>query len=200
MFRPKLISCYISCTFVNFHFNFTSVVVWRSGDGAPLPLSPPNPSKNKGGRTGEQGKVGFHQKPPKSIKKSFKIIIGFAPRRFGVFCAHTRGRRIEFPLFPRTPALSRASQVALFGGAKPPSQPTHIHYWPRPPLAFCSIVFIRPLRVRSVLTIPDDFLLARGRSATRRPCNALGGGAKKTMPALLVETGEAGQHWETVQL
>ena len=184
-----------------------------------------SPCKNKGGRTGEQGKVGFHQKPPKSIKKSFKIIIGFAPRRFGVFCAHTRGRRIEFPLFPRIPALSRASQVAFFGGAKQPSQPTrtpggergrrafgalpppvpptvrvHIHYWPRPPLAFCSIVFIRPLRVRSVLTIPDDFLLARGRSATRRPCNALGGGAKKTMPALLVETGEAGQHWETVQL
>ena len=53
-------------------------------------------------------------------------------------------------------------------------------------------MFIRPLRVRRVLTTPDDFLLARGRSATRRPCNALGGGAKKTMPALLVETGEAG--------
>ena len=99
-------------------------MVWRGRDGAPFPLSLPNPTKNKGGRAGEQGKVGFHQKPPKSIKKSFQIIIGFAPRRFGVFCAHTQGRRIEFPLFPRTPALSRASQVALFGGAKQPSQPT----------------------------------------------------------------------------
>ena len=71
-----------------------------------------SPCKNKGGRTGEQGKIGFDQKPPKSIKKSFKIIIGFAPRRFGVFCAHTRGRRIEFPLFPRIPAHGWHPQTA----------------------------------------------------------------------------------------
>ena len=62
--------CYTSCTFVNFHFNFASVVVWRGRDGAQFPLSLPNLSKNKGGRTGEQGKVGFHHKPPKSIKKA----------------------------------------------------------------------------------------------------------------------------------
>ena len=75
------------------------------------------PCKNIEGRTAEQGKVGFDQKQPKSIKKAFKNIIGFAPRRFGVFCAHTRGRRIELQEFlaalPKSPSL---------GGAKQPSQ------------------------------------------------------------------------------
>ena len=102
-------------------------MVWRGRDGAPFPLSLPNPSKNKGGRTGEQGKVGFHQKPPKSTKKSLKIIIGFAPRRFGVFCAHPRGRRIELQLLaakhwrqtaPRTVmvALRKRAPCGSFGG------------------------------------------------------------------------------------
>ena len=155
-----------------------------------------------------------------------RILNEIIPKRYTFYAstvrgrsAHTRGRRIEFhflAVLPKSPSLGGRNSPAsphahrggergrrAFGALPPPVPPTvrvHIHYWPRPPLAFCSIVFIRPLRVRRVLTTPDDFLLARGRSATRRPCNALGGGAKKTMPALLVETGEAGQHWETVQL
>ena len=163
-------------------------------------------------------KTGFDQKLPESSMKSFQNAIPFTPRRFGVE-AHTPGvggsKSSSSPCFPSRPLWGGETAPPAhthtgggdwrraFGALPPPVPPTvrvHIHYWPRPPLAFCSIVFIRPLRVRRVLTTPDDFLLARGRSATRRPCNALGGGAKKTMLALLVETGEAGQHWETVQL
>ena len=50
----KLISCYISSGFVNFHFNFASVVVWRGGDGAPLALSRPLVKTKKDGQANRE--------------------------------------------------------------------------------------------------------------------------------------------------